>query len=225
MIIVFDLDDTLYDEKSYVKSGFSAVADFMHRKWKVFAKEAYDFMLEALEKKGRGHIFDEVLRHYNIFSKANVKKCLSTYHFHQPKISLFPDAERCLRRFKNYPLYIVTDGNKIVQHKKILALNLNHMVKKVIITYRHGRKNSKPSPYCFFKIAEWEKVKPRQILCIGDDPNKDFIGIKPLGFKTIRILRGEHKDTRLTPHYEAYNNIGTLDELTPKLLKELEKDD
>ena len=33
MILVFDLDDTLYPERTYVESGFKAVADSLAQKF------------------------------------------------------------------------------------------------------------------------------------------------------------------------------------------------
>lgn len=90
---------------------------------------------------------------------------------------------------KNIPLYIVTDGNKIVQNNKIEALNLRKHIKKDFITHRFGKKHSKPSTYCFEKIRKLENVNPEDIVYIGDNPNKDFVNIKELGFRTIRIKK------------------------------------
>jgi len=225
MVLVFDLDDTLYDETGYVMSGFKAVADFADRTWRIPSADSFTFMERIFKETGRGNVFDKMLKKYNKYSKSNVSRCLSVYRSHEPAIHLLPDATRCLKRFGHLPLYVVTDGNKIVQHKKIKALGLETMVKKAFITYRHGVKNSKPSPYCFLKISNLEKTEPESIFYIGDNPNKDFIGIKPLGFKTIRILRGEHKGVRLKVEHDAHKEILSLDEITPELLKEMENNE
>jgi putative hydrolase of the HAD superfamily len=115
----------------------------------------------------------------------------------------------------------VTDGNKIVQHKKIIALGLENMVKKYFISYRHGLKHSKPSPYCFLKIAQLEKSDPDKIIYIGDNVNKDFVGIKPLGFKTLRVLTGQHSGISKEKEFEADYTINSLKELTPQLLNKI----
>lgn len=224
MIIVFDLDDTLYEEAEYVKSGFQAVSDFACSEWKLSSQLVLNDLTRFFKDNGRGQIFDDMLRKNNIYSKANVKKCISVYRLHNPNIKLYPDADQCLDRLRDYPIYIVTDGNKDVQHRKILALNLEKRVKQVMITYRYGIKNSKPSPYCFLKIAKKEGVSANQVLYVGDNPKKDFVGIKPLGFKTIRLRKGEHEETFISPDHEAGCDIKSLDELTPELIKELEKD-
>lgn len=225
MILVFDLDETLFNEIDYVRSGFEAVSRHIGQKWNHQWQEVNNFMLDILKQEGRGKVFDHALKKFGKPTKANIKKCISIYRLHNPKIALLPDAERCLERFKGFSLYILTDGNKLVQHKKIKALGLEDRVKKVIITYRHGVNKSKPSPYCFLKIAKLERAEPKDIIYIGDDPSKDFIGIKPYGFKTIRIMRGKHRETRLTNHHDAHIEINTLDELTTALISELKRND
>jgi|SRR6185437_3512501 len=223
MILVFDLDDTLYDEITFVKSGFRAVAEYLHKQFGVSLSESYEFMLADLAKNGRGKIFNNVLQKYGLENKGNITKCLTIYRTHIPDITLTADAENCLSRFKIYSKYIVTDGNKVVQHNKIKALGLYSRFKKCFITHRYGVKNSKPSPYCFLKICELEKVSPPEVVYIGDNPKKDFVNIKTLGFKTIRIYKGEHKDLVVEKSFDADYKINSLDEINEDFLRKLEK--
>ena len=220
MIIVFDLDDTLYDETSYVKSGFQAVAWYLERELGLSAKDSIEFMVKRLSS-GRGHIFDDLLLANSQYKKNLVRKCLSIYRSHVPTITLDPEAASCLARLSRYPIYIVTDGNKNVQKNKIEALGLLNRVKFNFITYRYGRKHGKPSPYCFFKICQMEKVESREVVYIGDNPKKDFVGIKPLGFKTIRILKGQYADLVVPLEYDAQYYIKSLDELTDTYLEKV----
>lgn len=221
MVLVFDLDDTLYDETTYVQSGFSAVAIYLSEKLKIDSNNILKKMKDVLDEKGRGHVFDDTLNHFGIYSKKEVQKCISIYRLHDPKISLWPEAKSCLKRFKENPIYIVTDGNKNTQLNKIKALGLDKIVKRYFITYRHGLKNSKPSPYCLLKIAGLEKVNAEKIVYIGDNINKDFVGIKPLGFKTIRVKTGQHASLKKNKEFDAERTIENLNELTPQLLNEI----
>lgn len=209
-VIVFDLDDTLYDESSYVMSGFMAVA-------KAYMPENPDAMFEKmvaiLERDGRGKVFDNALKHFGFTSKKDVKKALSIYRNHIPKICLNEDAQEILSHYQNIPLYIVTDGNKLVQERKIKALGLEKFIKKAFITHRYGTIHAKPSPYCFEKIARLEGVKSEEIVYIADNVNKDFIGIKKLGFKSVRIRRGMFRDAQKPPEYHADVAIDSLLEL------------
>jgi putative hydrolase of the HAD superfamily len=222
-ILVFDLDDTLYDEKTFVISGFQAVSDYLQSNFSIPKEKSFRLMVENLKENGRGHIFDHILNRYNVYSKSSVKKCVSIYRTHEPTISLDPEADNCLSKFSMYPIYIVTDGNKMVQYNKLKALGLYSRVKFCFITHRYGLKHAKPSPYCFNKICRMEKVNPIQVVYIGDNPKKDFVGIKPLGFKTIRVRKGDYADVTLSPEYEAHYTIHSLSELTDNLLKELSR--
>ncbi len=213
MVIVFDLDDTLYDETTYVKSGFKAVAEYLSKKFNLSAKKIFLQLVQELDN-GRGSIFDLVLKQNSIYSKALVKKCIVIYRFHIPKIKLSESGKKCLERFKKYPVYIVTDGNKIVQHNKIKALGVDKKVKHYFITHRYGVHNAKPSAYCFLKICEKEKTTPDKVVYIADNISKDFVGLKPLGFKTIQVLTGQYKSLKKTKEYQAETRINSLDELT-----------
>lgn len=221
MVLVFDLDDTLYEELTFVKSGFRAVAQYLAPILNADAEQLYTQLVNRLEEGGRGAIFDDVLRMHGKNSKKLVTKCLAIYRLHQPDIQLYPDAVRCLERFRHYPLYVVTDGNKVVQQNKVKALHVLGKVKKVFITHRYGVKNAKPSVYCFQRISQLEKAEPPNIVYVGDNPSKDFVGLKPHGFKTIRMMRGNYRHLQPGEAYEADRNIQNLEELTEALLKSL----
>ncbi|MBU2699191.1 putative hydrolase of the HAD superfamily [Sporomusaceae bacterium BoRhaA] len=222
MIFVFDLDDTLYDEKTFVYSGFRAVARFLLETYAIPENDSYSLMIDRL-KHGRGRIFDDTLLPFGVYSKRVVLQCLGVYRGHHPKIELYADAIRCMERLKKDSVYIVTDGNKLVQKNKLVALGLYNTVKFCFITHRYGVQHAKPSPHCFLKICEREKVVPSEVVYIGDNPYKDFVGIKALGFKTVRMMRGHFKSIVKPGEFEAHIQIQSLDELTEELLQDLSK--
>lgn len=211
-VIVFDLDDTLYEEIDYVYSGFKNVSKYFCEKYEIEEKLFYSDMLDILENDGRGQVFNKVLKKYNIFSNKSLKKSISLYRLHTPKISLPTKSIEILNYYKELgvPLYLVTDGNKVVQANKIEALGLKKFMKFMYITHRYGQNNAKPSTYCFEKIAKTEKVKYSDIVYIGDNINKDFINIKKLGYRTIRIFQGMFKHDIKDQEYHAEE---TLDDL------------
>jgi putative hydrolase of the HAD superfamily len=221
MILVFDLDDTLYNELTFVKSGFQAVARFLEEKFAIPEKAGFDYLWRALPG-GRGHLFDQLLREYGLYSKKRVTACISVYRHHSPVIQLEPDAKACLERFAAVPKYLVTDGHKLAQRNKIRALGLENRFKHCLLTHCYGVNHAKPSPYCFLKICEWERVRPEAVVYIGDNPHKDFVGIKPLGFRTVRIMKGHYKTVEKPPEYKAEVRIASLEELTEEFLDELE---
>jgi putative hydrolase of the HAD superfamily len=220
-VLVFDLDDTLYPELSYVHSGFRAVAGFLSPQLGVSAEPLAAELIAEEAAHGRGQVFDNVLRQHGRWSKALVKACLRTYRHHLPTLSLAADAERCLSRFADWPLYVVTDGHKEVQARKVAALGVAARVRHAYLTNRYGRHRAKPAPHVFELICRRENMAPNQVLYVGDNPRKDFVGIKPLGFKTVRILRGNYAHLEADAAHEADCRIHSLDELTEHFLAEL----
>ncbi|MFC4599648.1 HAD family hydrolase [Cohnella hongkongensis] len=219
-VVVFDLDDTLYEELTYVHSGFRAVASFLAENYEqADAEDAYRFMVTEEKRSGRGRVFDRLLERYGIGTQARVRQCVQAYRTHTPHIRLYPDARRALEALADRSLYIVTDGHARVQEMKLRALGLDQerKIRRCWVTRRYGLHNEKPSPYCFQRICEMERVEPQRVVYVGDNPNKDFVGIKPLGYRTVRILRGAYASVRLTEDYEADHTVLSLDEL-PVLL-------
>ena len=221
MIIVFDLDDVLYEEKSFYYSGIDAIVNFISNEYNI-PKNKILMFLKNRNKENRKKIIDDMLINFNIYSKSRVRKCLSIYRMHFPKIKISADAIYCLKNLKKNTCYIVTDGNKLVQLNKIKALGLEKFMKKCFLTSNYGLKNAKPSPYCFLKICNIENVEPKEVVYVGDDPNKDFVGIKPLGFQTVRLLKGRYKNLIKPKKYQSDIVINSLRELNLKLLKEFE---
>jgi putative hydrolase of the HAD superfamily len=217
MIIVFDLDDTLYKEEDFVNSGFRSISIYLEQMYDIPSNKCFSFLIRRLSQ-GRGTIFDDLLKQFGIYSRKRVSECVSVYRKHKPDIILNPEAESCLKALEAFPKYIVTDGNKLVQKNKIIALGLENRVKSIFITHRYGLKHSKPSPYCFYRICELEKVTPDQVLYVGDNPNKDFVGIKPFGFKTIRVLQGAYQYLQKEKDFEAEVQIDSLAGLTPDFI-------
>lgn len=212
-VLVFDLDDTLYPELSYVHSGFRAVAAFLSPLLAAPAEALAAGMIAEEAAQGRGQVFDNVLRQYGRWSRSLVAACLRTYRQHRPELTLYPDAERCLMRFAAWPLYIVTDGHKEVQARKVAALGLVGRVQHAYLTNRYGRHRAKPDPHIFELICRREGVSPGEVTYVGDNVRKDFVGIKPLGFQTVRILRGNYAHLQADAAHEADRSIHTLDEL------------
>lgn len=214
-VLVLDLDDTLYDERSFVRSGFRAVAAWGEERYGLDRAASFATMMALLESQGRGRVFDEWLEGH-----GSVRTALEVYRRHEPDIALWPAAERVLARHRGAALYLVTDGNKAVQARKVSALALWDRVRRVYLTNRYGTVHAKPSPRCFELIAQRERVPIDALIHVADNPAKDFVGLNPLGVTTVRVLTGQHADTPARPGAEAKYRIPDLDALSG-LLDEL----
>lgn len=222
MVIIFDLDDTLYEEKQFVFSGYLEVAKWISQFSNTNYKIIFDFMVSDFYNNGRGLVFDNALNQFYVKNKKNIKKCLSIYRLHKPNIKLDKNIKTLLKYLAlSNELYIVTDGNKIVQNNKIKSLNLDQYVKKAFITYRYGLKSSKPSLNCFEMIRKIENSKWNSLVYIGDNPNKDFVNLNKVGAITIRVLQGDYAKTKATSEYDAKYKINNLTELKALLINKI----
>lgn len=221
MVLVFDMDDTLYEEHTYAESGLGAVAGLLSPVLKIAETSLKKRLCEIQHRKGRGAVFNQLLIENDHYSKKLVQKCVTCYRTHRPSIRLSRPGRACLQRFASEPLYLVTDGNKTAQAAKVAALGLEKLVRKVFITHRYGVAQAKPSPYCFQLIQKREKVTSREIFYVGDNPKKDFVGIKPLGFRTIRVRTGPFAQFEVEPSFDAEVSISSLDEITPGFLNSM----
>lgn len=180
---IFDLDDTLYSEKEYVRSGFAAVAKVLPNVEDVETK-----LWKAFEEKKSA--IDDVLRSENIYSEELKQKCLEVYCFHQPNIHLYAEAAEILTKLrkKGFPIGIITDGRPEGQRAKIKALGLDALVDYIIITDELvGVEYRKPNKKAFVIMKNLLCVEYDEMCYIGDNINKDFIAPEKLGMKTFFI--------------------------------------
>jgi Predicted hydrolase (HAD superfamily) len=219
-VILFDLDDTLYKELDFVYGGFKEVCWHLANKYDKDEEELYKYAIDVLNNQGRGKIFNTICEQYNI--QEDINKLIKIYREAKPQISLYDDAEYILKylklKLKNDELIymidnmelpcgigIITDGKASVQWNKIKLLGLEKMVDKIIVTDDYGVEFWKPNEFAYIEMLKYFNCKKDESLYIGDNPNKDFIGARKVGMKTIRIIRdiGDHMNTFLEKEYEA----------------------
>ncbi len=220
--LVFDLDDTLYDEKQFVSGGFRTVAGYLEDRYGADRQAAYERMRQLLREKGRGKIFDQLLAEKGLDCSL-VSDLVEIYRSHQPSLKLYPDAVSLLRRLQGkVKTGLITDGAAKVQWNKIRALGLDKIMDTIVVTDDHGVDCWKPSPFPYLLVTERLGVRPEDCLYVGDNPEKDFVTAKQLGWHTARVLRpgGMCWEMKKEAEYEAEFSISALDEL-PSLLEKL----
>lgn len=221
--ILFDLDDTLYEEKEFVKSGFKEVAKFISNKFKINEKIFYKILSNVFSEGVRGNIFNIALERLNINLDENIiPSMVKVYREHMPKINLKKNIKYLLLNFrKKYSLGIITDGYYEVQKKKVQALKLEELFDSIIYTDQYGKEYWKPSTLGYKLALKNLETLPEEAIYIGDNPNKDFIGAKKIGIITIRLLYQdrEYSQIRLSKEYEADYEVEKLNEIM-NLLKE-----
>jgi len=195
MVIVFDLDDTLYDEIDFVKSGFLEVSEYLGD------RRYFEFMWGEFKINGSGKIFDKLIDKFSI--KEDITKLIEIYRFHTPRITLPSSSKKVLKYALNYKSAIITDGHYITQKNKYQALGLDKYIDLPIFTDFYHTKKPELKP---FKMV-MEKFADSEYIYISDNPKKDFIAPKELGWKTLRYKNpnGIYRDIENNADIEVYS--------------------
>ena len=223
-VLIFDLDETLYPEESYVKSGYKAVAARLYED-KVLAlseRQIYLSLEKSLKCGDRFRAFQNLLISQNCFSKALLRQMIKWYRSHVPNISCYQDVLDVWPMLAQFRKYIVTDGNALVQEIKVRALEVDNLVDKVFVTHRYGLGASKPNLKCFDLIRIRERCAWEEMVYVGDDPSKDFVNLNAMGATTVRVRTGRFANVQaIDDRHEATIQLETFAEL-PEVIKRLE---
>ncbi|MDD2497430.1 MAG: HAD family hydrolase [Desulfitobacteriaceae bacterium] len=210
-IAVFDLDDTLYPEARFVRSGFAAVDRWVLAN--LGQEGFYDTAIKLFDEGKRGDIFNQAAKHLNLgSSKLLIEKLVGVYREHLPSIQLYDDAKWILENLKGVKLALITDGYLDVQKKKVQALGLEKFFELIIFSDQYGRECWKPSLVPFQKVMEYFRCTGEDCVYIGDNPEKDFAAPNVLGWDTVQVKRKEGQCTNrvMDPPYQAKKVVDSL---------------
>jgi putative hydrolase of the HAD superfamily len=213
--VVFDLDDTLYPELSYNLSGFAAVSDWVETHLGISG--FFEVIKTCWMDKNDGKVFNRALKSLGLSDDEQlVKKLVDVYRLHTPRIHLYDDACWILNELKGKILLgIITDGYVRTQQLKIKALDIEKLVDAIVLSDALGRDNWKPSKLPYLEMCARLKLDGESCMYVGDNPYKDFLAAKDLGWTTVRIDRGTglYSGVRLSSEFEGQFLISNLSEL------------
>lgn len=220
--LLFDLDDTLYEEKQFVISGFRMTSQYLSEKYKVEYDKIFKILRKDFEKGLRGKNFNILLRKLNLENES-VKNLIQIYREHTPSISLYPDAEIILKELKSnkFKLGLITDGYINTQRNKLFILGIVDYFDVILIN--NVEKNlSKKDKICFEKAVSKLEVKPEKAIYVGDNPLKDFVSPRKLGIVTVRVKRrkGEYSSLLADEAHKANYTISNLLQL-PEIIEKI----
>lgn len=191
LCLVFDIDDTLFLERDYVRSGFEAAGLYAKYEYGIGGLSTACWSL--FQAGVRGDTFDRALAVLEVTPPPGlVSELIAVYRAHRPNIELRDDAAACLARWRDRAfLGIVTDGSAIGQRAKIEVLELDALVDLIVVTAELGRAYAKPAPGAFALFETASGLRGGDCIYVADNPTKDFTGPHRLGWRTVRVRRPE----------------------------------
>jgi putative hydrolase of the HAD superfamily len=196
--VVFDLDDTLYNEVDYCRSGFLASAEFLADMLEdIPMEQIFGAFWEQFCKGNQTKTFNGALERLGIYYNDElIEELIKVYREHKPQIMLPADSLSVLKKLRRkYTLALLTDGFLPAQKLKVQALKIEKFFTCIIYTEELGREYWKPSPVGFEKVLDTLQIQPENAVYIADNEKKDFIAPNRLGIMTVQLLRDAHIHT------------------------------
>jgi putative hydrolase of the HAD superfamily len=189
--VVFDLDDTLFLERHYVRSGYKAVAD--HLRNQLGRADRFEAWLWGQFLSGRRErLFDLLCERFELSLDCwGIGEMVEIYRCHRPVLvpcrGMAALLERLRRRGKK--LALLSDGFLPAQRLKLEALGLERFFEAVLFTEELGRLAWKPSTVAFERLSKQLQVPHEACAYVADNPAKDFLPGNKLGWLTIQWRR------------------------------------
>lgn len=197
--IVFDLDDTLYDQiiPFHIATKEILSASFTDQKIEELYLLSRKYSDEVFEAQMKGEMTAEQLQTYRItmackelgysIDQTTALRFQEVYLSQQRKITLFPEVEILLKKLAkaDIQLAILTNGEYNHQLMKINQLQLQKWIPEEHLFISGALGVSKPDTRVFKIVEEKLLAKKEDLLYVGDSFQNDIVGAKNSGWKAI----------------------------------------
>jgi len=194
--ILFDLDNTLLDFSGFKRETALAAAKAMKRTGVPLSeKELYARIFKVYDEKGIEYqrTFGDVLYGLQLDQHqlerarqaAVIAYTKKKYECIKPRSKVIQVLSSLKRKYK---IGIVTDAPREKAWQRLILVGLDGFFYPVV-TYNDTLEH-KPSMKPFELAIFLLKVKPEEVLFVGDNPERDVIGAKRAGLKTCLAKYG-----------------------------------
>ena len=199
IFFIFDLDDTLYAERDYVRSALQWAGARIASIYNIDDpyKTLWGFFCAGIPNP-----LSAAWSQYGLPPEC-LPPLIAEMRAHSPTINPFDDAATVLGRLQaaDHCFAIVTDGRSITQRAKLKALGINDAA---LVSISEEAGFTKTDPRRFEPVSAL--AGNRQIVCVGDNPSKDFLVANALGWRTVmRLHDGAGIHSQSLPDDTAYH--------------------
>ncbi|MCD2224810.1 HAD family hydrolase [Listeria cossartiae] len=219
--LIFDIDDTAYDQLKPFESAFKTVfgtanqlkIESLYVKSRFYSDEVYHRVVRGEMPKAEMHVYriTQALADFDYqITKREAEAFQRAYEQNQRKIELSPGIKEILTWAKKNQITmgIITNGPKEHQQHKINDLQINDWI-PVANTFISGKVGiEKPDKKIFELVAKEIGIDSAETYYIGDSFENDVIGSKSAGWHSIWLNRRDHlepKDAVYRPDYCVEN--------------------
>jgi 2-haloalkanoic acid dehalogenase type II len=181
--ILFDLDDTLYDLRSYWRERLRLALDVVRARYSHFDREA--LVGVAIAERVYMAQWPDFLRRQGIEDEALIAEAHEVFRRQWFEgLALADDTAQTLEALRpRYRLGLVTNGPSAIQRAKIEHFGLADYFDVLIVSEEVGV--AKPDPAIFMLALERLGVEPAEALFVGDSPEYDLRGAEAAGMAFV----------------------------------------
>ena len=194
--IIFDLDNTLLDFVKMKQFSVKAAITAMNEAGlDVDEKKAYEDIFDLYIERGweNQQVFDDYLNQTvgEVSNKILAAGIVSYRRAREATLLVYPNVNKALIQLikMGINLAVVSDAPSREAWMRLYYLNLHHVFDPVLTFDDTGVR--KPSPKPFQMALDYLKIEPNEAIMIGDWPERDVVGAKEIGMKTIFARYGD----------------------------------
>ena len=228
--LVFDVDDTLYEQIVAFENAYKSLFDMNIDMEKFYLLSRYysDVKFEASRNgemtMDEYHIYriQEAAKDLGVFltdeQALNMQK---EYKMNQQKLQMSNITINILKlaRKNNVRLGIITNGPSEHQWSKIEALGVERWIDKENIIVSGDYSINKPDVRIFEIMQEKLQLPNDFLYYIGDSIENDIVGANNAGWKSIWINRYKQKSSKEVDIYKIAENNNELFEIIEKIFE------
>ncbi len=177
----------------------AAVASMVDAGLNMNYKDAYDAIMRVYDVEGIEYqeVFDRFLTEHcgAIDHKILAAGVVGYRRARDAALVLYPHVTSTLTSLakEGVKLGIITDAPPKQAWLRLCYLNLHNLFDAVITSEDSG--TFKPSPRPFVLALEALEVEPDEALMVGDWPDRDIVGAKSVGIRTVFARYGDRRNT------------------------------
>jgi putative hydrolase of the HAD superfamily len=214
--ILFDLDDTLYDLRSFWRDRLRLALDMVRVRYPHFDREA--LVDRAVAERVYMAQWPDFLRRQGVTDEPLIAEAHEVFRSEWfERLTLYDDALHTLAALRpTYRLGLITNGPSASQRPKIERFGLANYLDLMIVSGEVGV--AKPDPAIFKLALDQLGVQPHEALFVGDSPEYDLRGAEAAGMPFVWMNPGgEDLPEGLGRPLAVIGKIGQLVEVVGKL--------
>ena len=225
--VAFDLDHTLYDRYSTLRS----IAYLLKQRYKEQLNPALSAarLGDMLVEMDKAHIYDgwpvmfkKLLEKGMFVNPPSFEEYFAFFMEAFQKIAVpFPMVDEMLRNLQEqgYKVGLLTNGEAVIQRGKVRMIGLLDSFDKILAGEEMG-KLQKPDKQPFLKMAECLDCTTDEMVYVGDNPLNDMEAARRAGCIPVWV-KTSGKDWDFPEYEKPCHEVNDILEL-PDLLKQLE---